>query len=177
MNSTSLYDVPLPNVLVALVSMTLCLFMFLGITGNITVIIFLKPKRGSISNETVYNSLLFYLAEIDLITCLWYIPTLIITIVSTGDFRQQMCTLAYTVATSTASMNCVLLCMLSTERIFAVSNGGRVGKVLPRKRKIYYRIILIVTGFITLCCIISNLFRYQFDPQNFSCFGIQVIIK
>lgn len=177
MNSTSLYDVSLPNLLVSLVSMALCLFMFLGITGNVSVIIFLKPKRGNISNESVYNSLLFYLAEVDLITCCWYIPTLIITVVSTGDFRQMMCIQAQTVATSTASMNCVLLCMLSTERIFAVSNGRLIGKVLPRKRKRYYRIILVITGCITICCIILNLFRYQFAPQNFSCFGMQVMIN
>lgn len=177
MNSTSLYDVPLPNVLVSFVSMILCLFMFLGITGNITVIIFLKPKESFTSNESLYNLLLYYLALLDLLTCCFYIPTLIAAIVSRGDTRQQICIIAQSLGTSVASMSCVLLSMLSAERIFAVSHRRIIGKVLPSKRKKIYRIFLTITGLTTLCFMITNLVKSQFSPKYFSCFGMELNVS
>ena len=177
MNTTSLYHRPLPNILVSFVSMILCLFMFLGIAGNITVIIFLKPKKGHISNESLYNLLLYFLAKLDLLTCFCYIPTLIATIISSGDIRQYLCILAQSLGSSVASMSCVLLSMLSAERIFAVSRRRIVGKVLPSKRKLIYKVILIIGGLISLCCMISNMFKYRFSPQYFSCFGMELTVS
>ncbi|RDD36373.1 hypothetical protein TrispH2_011737 [Trichoplax sp. H2] len=173
MNSTSLYYLPLPNVLVSLVSMVLCLFMFLGIAGNITVIKLLKPKCYSISNESVYNLLLYYLAITDLITCCCYMPSLIITIVATSHFRQSVCILTQMLATSSASLNCGFLCMLSTERVVAVSQRQIIRKLLPRRRKKYYNIASLFISIVTVCFMFPNFLKYQFIPLNFSCFGIQ----
>lgn len=173
-NANDLYYTPLPNMVVSVASMFLSVFMFLGILGNITVIKLLKPKRRT-SNEVAYDVLIYHLAYIDLITCIINIPALAVAIVAAGDLRQISCSIAQTVSITAASMNCVVLCMMSIERIIAVSRKQLIGRLTATRRRSIYHLMLLGTWSITIIVAVINLTKFRFSVLYFACFSIQVL--
>ena len=172
-NGNDLYYTPLPNAVVSIASMFLSVFMFLGLIGNITVIKLLKPKRRT-SNEVTYDALLYHLAYIDLTTCITNIPSLAIAIIATGNLRQISCTIAQTVSITAASMNCVILCLLSIERIIAISRKQLIGRLTTARRRSIYNLILVGTWSITIIVALINLTKFRYSVLYFACFSIQV---
>ncbi|RDD36374.1 Formyl peptide receptor 2 [Trichoplax sp. H2] len=171
-SAIDLYNIALSNIVVSISSMFLSVFMFLGVVGNITVIMLLKPSRRA-SNEVAYDVLLYQLAFIDLTSCITNIPSLTVAIVATGNIRQIACSIAQTVSITAASMNCVILSMLSIERMVAISRRQLSSRLTPARRRSVYHLVLVGTWSITIIAAVINLTKFRYSVRYFSCFNIK----